>query len=249
MTRIVGARIMAAPCCGAHYSAPQYGSMNFSAFEYWTDGWREGSLMPNDEGLRRCKCGQFLLMSDLVEIRTAAESDLPRIDGVYDDSLADCIAKPNSLNIEVAARLMYWRTLNHPYRTRYRLHRNAEEAATQSAWEKAHPDRRTWWDRLLRRKPPAYVRSPESPFTVPPFEPSGAQMQNMQRLCELLEARRKASVRGYCLELIELYREQGLFDDARRVMSTLGREYEGPDRNVMDRMIDEKEAAPIRFRM
>jgi hypothetical protein len=31
--------------------------MNFSAFEYWKDGWRVQSPMPNDEGLRRCKCG------------------------------------------------------------------------------------------------------------------------------------------------------------------------------------------------
>ena len=66
MTIVSGVRIVAAPCCGAHYAAPRYRSMNFMAFEYWTDGWREGSLMPNDEGLRRCTCGQFILMKETI---------------------------------------------------------------------------------------------------------------------------------------------------------------------------------------
>jgi len=50
MTIISGVRIVAAPCCGARYAVPRYLSVNFMASRYWTDGWREGSLMPNDEG-------------------------------------------------------------------------------------------------------------------------------------------------------------------------------------------------------
>ncbi len=52
MTIIRGVRIVAAPCCGARYAVPRYVSMNFMAFEYWTDGWCDGSLMPNDQVLR-----------------------------------------------------------------------------------------------------------------------------------------------------------------------------------------------------
>jgi hypothetical protein len=68
--------------------------MNFSAFEYWTDGWREQSPMPNDEGLRRCKCGRFVLMRELVEIGTAEASDLPRIEDVPDEMLPSPVSRP-----------------------------------------------------------------------------------------------------------------------------------------------------------
>lgn len=117
MTIIRGVRIVAAPCCGARYAAPRYVSMNFMAFEYWTDGWRDGSLMPNDEGLRHCKCGRFVLMKDLVEIESAETGDLPRIEYVPDELLPECIAKAETEDIEVAARLGYWRHLNHPLQT------------------------------------------------------------------------------------------------------------------------------------
>ncbi len=107
MTIIRGVRIVAAPCCGMRYAAPQYLSMNFMAFGYWTDGWRDGSLMPNDEGLRHCQCGRFVLMRDLVQIATAAISDLPHIEYVPDILLPECIAKADSEEVEVAARLEY----------------------------------------------------------------------------------------------------------------------------------------------
>lgn len=56
--------------------------MNFMAFEYWTDGWRDGSLMPNDEGLRQCKCGQYILVRNMVAVETADSSELPYMDHV-----------------------------------------------------------------------------------------------------------------------------------------------------------------------
>lgn len=82
MTTVRGVRILSAPCCGAQYASPNYMSMNFSAYEYWTDGWRDGSLMPNDEGLRRCQCGQFILLKNLTQVSTADASNLPSIDRV-----------------------------------------------------------------------------------------------------------------------------------------------------------------------
>jgi len=48
-----------------------------------------------------------------------------------------------TLDMEVAARLRYWRYLNHPYRQKYRKHREAEEADTRAAWEAANPDPRS----------------------------------------------------------------------------------------------------------
>ena len=78
MTMVRGVRIVAAPCCGAQYALPNYMSMNFSAFAFWTDAWRDGSLMPNDEGLRRCACGQFFLLKDTKAIEDGCRRlDIP----------------------------------------------------------------------------------------------------------------------------------------------------------------------------
>ena len=96
MTMVRGVRILAATCCGAQYALPNYMSMNFSAFEFWTDGWRDGSLMPNDEGLRRCQCGQFVLLKNLVEVSTADDSTLPSLSHVSTRQLPECAASAAS---------------------------------------------------------------------------------------------------------------------------------------------------------
>jgi hypothetical protein len=257
MTIVRGVRIMAAPCCGAHYAFPNYVSMNFSAFEYWTDGWREWSLMPNDEGLRRCKCGRFVLIKDMVSIeRLAAPSadydesnELPLMDHVPDDLLPECISKASSEDMEVAARLGYWRHLNHEYRDRYRQHRDAEEAATKTAWVVANPDRRTWCDKFLRRKPPEYRRPQNSPFTYPAFDPTDVQLQNMQRLSKVLFDRWETSRKGYVIDLVDLFREQGRFDEAELVISSMDIKKDDVTGQLISKMIKERQSAPMRYRM
>jgi hypothetical protein len=250
MTIVSGVRIVAAPCCGARYAVPRYLSVNFMASAYWTDGWRDGSLMPNDEGLRRCQCGRFVLKKDLVKIDTAEASDRPDIDSVPDYLVPECIAKADSEDLEVAARLTYWRQLNHPYRQEYRQHRKAEEAATKAAWEAANPDRRTWWDRLRRHKPPSYTRPPDSPFTFAAYEPTYEQRQNMKRLSELLLKRGVASRSGLgALTLAELYREQGRFDEAQGIIRSTGNDEEGSFGNLIAKLIQEKQPAPLCYRI
>jgi hypothetical protein len=155
MTIVRGESIVAARCCGARYALPRYLSMNDRSSAYWTDGWREQSLMPSDEGLRRCKCGRFVVLRELVEIERVETSEFPRVGHVSDELLPACIAQTESEEVEVAAQLTHWRLINHPYRQCYREHRAAEEAATPAVWDTASPDRRTWWDRLLRRPTPA----------------------------------------------------------------------------------------------
>lgn len=249
MTIVRGVRILAAPCCGARYQFPNYVSMNFSAFEYWTDGWREFSPMPNDEGVRRCQCGQFVLLKELVEIETAETSELPRIDHVPAELLPECIAQASSEDLELAARLGYWRHLNHPYRERYRQHREAEEAATKAAWEVANPDRRTWWDKFRGREAPSYRRPPGSPFTYPVFEPTDEQLQNMKQLSQILFEWRSTGRGGYSLDLAELYREQGRFDEAEHVILTIdGRDVDVTSK-LITRLIKEQQTAPMRYMM
>jgi hypothetical protein len=69
MTRISGTRIIEVPCCRAQYSTPAYGSINLTAYEYWTDGRHVGSLFDWDGGLRRCVCGQYFLLHMCDHIR------------------------------------------------------------------------------------------------------------------------------------------------------------------------------------
>jgi len=257
MTIVRGVQIFASPCCGAQYAFPRYVSMNFSAFEYWTDGWREWSLMPNDEGLRRCKCGQFVLIKDMVPVEKTEASDadedepndLPYMDRVPDELLPDCIAKASSEDMEVAARLGYWRYLNHDYRDRYRQHRDAEEAATKAAWEAANPDQRTWWDKFLRRKPAVYRRPPNSPFTFPAFEPTDVQLQNMQRLSKVLFDRWETSRKGYVIDLVDIYREQGRFDEAELVITSMDIKTDDVTGQLIRKLIKERQPAPMRYRM
>lgn len=249
MTRVRGVRILAAACCGQEYAFAQYASMNFSAFEYWTDGWRVGSLMPNDEGLRRCKCGRFLLTKNLVEVGTAGSSDLPRMDHVADDALGECIANADSEEVEIAARLELWRHLNHPYRERYRRHRDKEDAATKAAWEAANPDRRNWWDKLRGRKAPIYRRSQNSSWTYAPFVPSPEQLQNMQRLTELLISGSTDSACRRQLELAELYREQSRFETAKRVLDGIPEREMSVAGKLINMLIGERQSAPTRYRI
>lgn len=244
-----GVRILAAQCCGARYAFPNYVSMNFSAFEYWTDGWREFSPMPNDEGLRRCRCGQFVLRKNMAEVEVADSSDLPRMNRVPPELLPECIAEANSEGLEVAARLEYWRYLNHSYRAQYRQHRDAEEAVTQASWEAANPDQRTWWDKLRGRKALSYSRPPDSPFTYPAFEATDEQLENMKRLSDILLELHTATRRRYTLELAELYREQGRFEEAGRMILTVDDRDVDVTSKLVARLIEEKQTAPMRYRM
>lgn len=250
MTIIRGVRILEAPCCGERYAAPNYLSMNFMAYAYWTDGWRDESLMPNDEGLRRCKCGQLFLQRDMVAVDTADSTDLQYAFHVRGDDLQTAIADSPTKAIEIAARIEYWRHLNHPYRKKYREHRTLEEAKAKRIHTKPVPDTRSWWDKFIKRLPKPQQELPKLPFTHPPFNPTDEQLENMARLCFLLEEERRENPSDrYVLELAELYREQGKFDEA---MAMLRRAKEGMrdvTRRVLIIMISEKSNAPTRYKI
>ena len=251
MTMIRGVHLLAAPCCGARYKAPRYLSMNFSAWAYWTDGWRDNSLMPNRSALRRCTCGQFILVNDLVELGTADASELPYIEDVPEEQLQECILALTNEALELEARLAYWRHLNHPYRDKYRTHRDAEEAATEAAWRAANPERKLppGVSKRWARKAPQYVRPPNSPFTYPAFEPTAEQLENMAQLTRLLQAR-KTDRRPWDQELAlaELLREQSRFEDARASLATISSARDESAHKLIAQMIEAREPAPMRYR-
>jgi hypothetical protein len=205
--------------------------------------------MPNGEGLRQCSCGKFTLFKELVEIDTAESSDLPYINRVPSEFLPVCIGTADNEEIEVAARLEYWRELNHAYRERYRIHRDAEEAENKAIWEAENPDRRTWWDKLRGREAPTYIRTDSMRFTVPEFDPSPEQLKNMDHLCEIFQNWSQKSCYVDKLTLAELYREQGRFAEAQEALSKGKDQDEGITKKLIAELIKEKQPALMRYRM
>lgn len=246
MTSISGYDLKITQCCGSVYRSPRFRSINFSAWEHWTDGYREGSLFPNDYGLRQCNCGNFYLLNELANIGQVQESDLPNTQRVDAADLPKAIAQARTSKIELAARMLYWQALNQPYRERYRAHRDAEEAAIKAAWDKANPDTRTWWQRFRRLQPRQYVRPPNSPFTYPPYELSKEQRENLTALLRLAESDDSVLNNE---TLVELYRELGEFETAAEALCRILEKDRDVTTDLIGKLINEKECAPMRYRI
>ncbi len=236
MTSYAGYTISATECCGVRYAIRRYRSINFSSSCYWTDGYRENSLMPNDHGLRQCKCGIFFLQKDLVEIDQVQESELPSPARVAPSTLPIAIQQASNEKIEAAARLDYWHHLNHQYRNSYRLHREAEEQEARDQWEADNPDTRSLWQKIRKAKRiPEYTISVDRHITFPPFTPSGEQEENMRRLLELLLASSNRS--WYSYEIVELNRELGRFTEASKALEQTNRDEESMLHGLLTKLI------------
>jgi hypothetical protein len=247
VTSFAGYDITTAPCCGVNYSKRRYASINYSSSEYWTDGYREKSLMPNDRGLRRCQCGSFFLHRELIVVGHVPTTDVPSAPMVGPEELPQAIAEARNPFIELAARLDYWQHLNHPYRERYRAHREAEEAATRAAWEASHPDLRTPIQKALQPgRAPKYTPLADRPVTFPPFEPSAEQRENMMAALDLISA--AADAERYALERVELHRELGQFGEAQQALQAFDRETYSTLHRLTTRLIEMEIAAVVRYR-
>jgi len=178
MTRSAGTTVISAPCCGKPYQKIRYSSLNYSAFEYWTDGWSDSHLAPSDGGLCLCSCGQYFLdwkCEQLWHIAKASppeeqREDIPSVPTVYDRDLqafidSDCQDK---LMSEIGRR-RYRRLLNEEFRKHYRD--------------------------CMAKGQRAQIQ----------FNPSEAQLTNMQALLELLQELPEPD----WLELAELHHELG----------------------------------------
>lgn len=246
MTRVSGYNIFTTPCCGERYKKVRYSSMNFMAWEHWTDGYRGQSLMPNDHGLRKCACGNFYLVIETHHQEHTSESDLPFPEKLSAEEIPLAIASARTPEVELAARLDYWQHLNHDYRERYSAHRKLEEQATQAAWEALNPDTRTWWQRVRKVPAPEYKRPASSPFTYPAYELTTEQRANLIALQELLAQSKNGWDK---LHLVEVHRELGAFDKAQQVLDTIQENEQGTTSRLLAKLVSEKETALIRYRM
>jgi hypothetical protein len=212
--------------------------------------------MPGGGGLRKCKCGQFYLLSEATALSLEAGPETPHTEFVDAADLADATQSP-SPTVELVARRQYWMHLNDPYRELYRAHRQAEDQAAQEKWDAdwhaTNPDRRSAWrklaDRVLRKKlatpPPMETR----PFSVPPYQPNELQVQNMARLLELILEKSHEPYGPDLLEVAELYRELGRFVEALDALMQRPADDIGVPEKLMESLIGQCQRAPIRHRM
>jgi hypothetical protein len=203
--------------------------------------------MPNDRGLRKCKCGSYYLSKELECIEQVDETDVEIANKVPKHELPLVIASARNWQMVLLARLDYWQDLNHAYREQYRSHRDAEDAATKAHWEQNNPDNRTWWQKLRGVKPPSYLLTNDRPFTFPSLQPTIEQRENMQALIELIGQEGIAD--KYKIELAELHRELGKFDDAQLFLSRLSADEQTPTSRHIKNMVAKQVSAPIRFSM
>jgi len=241
MTTIAGYNLCATPCCGAIYRALNYRSMNFSAWEYWTDGYREGTLMPNDHGLRQCLCGALFLVKEMEFIEHVEETNAPHTSHVADTYLPVAIAQARTSEIELAARLDYWQLLNHPYRVLYRAHSDSKKAA----WISANPDQRSWWQRICKAQPPKYVETINQPSTYPLYELSEMQRDNLKALLRLHEE----ELRNDNETRAELHRELGQFEQAMQALQEEPIDEGDFAKHLIWRLIISKVNAPMFYRI
>ncbi len=210
--------------------------------------------MPRGGGLRKCKCGQFYLLREAIKLGLDAEADTPPTEFVDAAELAGATLSTRK-PVELVARRQYWMHLNDPYRELYRTHRQAEDQAAQEQWDAdwhaANPDNRTTWkkiaDRLLRKKPAAPPPIDTRPFSVPPYQPSELQVQNMERLLELILEKLHEPYGPDMLEVAELYRELGCFDEALIALKQCPADDIGVPEKLMEGLIKEGQRAPIRY--
>jgi hypothetical protein len=249
MTMIRGVRIRATRCCGKQYASPRYLSMNFMAFAFWTDGWRENSLMPNESGLRQCDCGAYVRLRDMIDIAEEEQSGLPRLNQIPGHLLQDCIQSAEEDGMEILARFAYWRHANHGYRAIYKVHRDVEEEENKLVWDVSQRESQSWWKRALRLPTPEYLRSAASRFTVPPFDPSDTQIENMTILSDKLRASQIDNPKAHALDLAEIYRELGRFEEAQIQINKIPENETGTTSKLIAKLIDDRERALVRYRM
>ncbi len=243
MTSISGRYIKITPCCGATYSTPRYSSMNFMASAFWTDGYREQSLMPNDHGLRKCKCGRYYLQRELVPVGEVESTDVPLAQKVQASDLPNAISNAKSKEVEIAARLDYWQELNHTYREKYREHRAKEDEDFEAS---------NRWKNIVKVKLMKLLGTEKSlttsntrKITFPVFKLTDEQRSNISALLSLLA---ESDSENRIFMSSELYRQLGEFKKAAESLAKVDPEYSPTLYKLLQSLINDKECALVRYR-
>jgi hypothetical protein len=86
-------------------------------------------------------------------------------------------------------------------------------------------------------------------FTVPPYNPTAEQLDNMKRLLTLILDGAEAPFKIDRLEVAELYREQGLFAQVQDALSRCDEDHQRVTKGVIERLVNDCYSGPVRYRM
>lgn len=89
----------------------------------------------------------------------------------------------------------------------------------------------------------------DKPFSVPPYRPTQLQFESMTKLLDLLLEKTHEPYGPDMLEVAEIYREMGRFDEAKEALKQYPEDDRGTSDKVIAQMIDKAVSAPVRYRM
>jgi hypothetical protein len=217
MTRLGGSEIFSTPCCGAFVSSPIFDSLNFTSREHWTDGRSVDGLVP-DTDIKKCSCGSVFLLSQAESVGVIRKS-IQYKEASWDLKLEAWLRKKKEETTQKAMeRLFRVRPKDCVEQPEIQIpppakHLDDSELALLLNNEDLNTDlmivaRRRLW-RYLNDPYRSLYRQHRAidPNSLPAYEPSAAQTDNMLRLTFMLEADKSADP----IEISELYREAGEF--------------------------------------
>ena len=243
---------------------PSYSSINFMAWEYWTDGHAEGSLAPPGDGLRRCICGEcFVIYSPKLELVRSTRHSKPIAPIGWSTRRDNWITRAfgresrdevrERYDVRPVEEIELERIFVPPspgYVSRDELKQLADSQIVDP--EVAMTVRRLYWRHLneshrdvfrtFREAHKEEVNADGTSSTFPPFEPSAEQVLNIEKLCQLLES--ADSPRW--LEIAELRRELADFSGAAEALTHIEGEKERLHL-VVDRLVTMKVQGPVRY--
>jgi hypothetical protein len=262
MTRVSGTNIIKAPCCGALLATPAYSSINFTAWEYWTDGYTHGSLAPGGEWLRRCLCGRCFLLGSAERVRTIRERRPLAPDGWEnrkDNWWSRFLGRETRQEIMDRYDIRPPSEIEAEQRSIPASPKYVADSELRALIDSDVADlqitkvaRRLYWRHLNQPFREVYRTFREAhkeeagpdgnSATFPDYLPSPEQTSNMEQLVKLLETAADPD----WLELAELYRELGDMDAARTALSHIAGEQQRLH-FVIDKLVSLNVRAPVRF--
>ena len=103
--------------------------------------------------------------------------------------------------------------------------------------------------RLNKTQPPPLPATFNRPFTIPPSTPTTEQLGNMKRLLTLILADSADDAWIDWLEVAELFREQGLFQEAKDALGRYNDCHPSATKGVLAEKIAMRVSAPVRYRI
>ena len=184
-------------------------------------------------------------MHNVIETGLKDREKVPAMIHVPSEDMEKVLKQDMDADVEIVVRRSYWRQLNHSYRDAYRSHRKTEDgeaARVQQAMPKVKPTAIQKFKAFFVAPPlPPPPRRLSEPFTVPPYQATERQCRNMERLLVLQLDHEYPN----WVEVAELYREMGQFDEAAKAISR-SRKEETKTSKLIRNLIAERETCPMR---